>query len=185
MGPAYLRKPVSEGPIRTDIMTGSIELPTEELRKQYRHLSFCQSSSLDDRQTITQLARSEPDEQQVPTNQRTFRQTTCREETRDEYELDTIASATNSWSVKLSKTRMLTRWLELSRAQSLTLAYDQDMISKLYLENSLADLANNLALKAWLKHAGKDKLNLVNKGNMKNMVVVIGTRSQRYSQGLK
>ena len=37
MGPAYLRKPVSEGPIRTDIMTGSIELPTEELRKQYRH----------------------------------------------------------------------------------------------------------------------------------------------------
>ena len=36
MGPAYLRKPVSEGPIRTDIMTGSIELPTEEVRKQYR-----------------------------------------------------------------------------------------------------------------------------------------------------
>ena len=54
MGPAYLRKPVSEWLIRTDIMTGSIELPSEELRKQYRHLSFCQSSSLNEKQTITQ-----------------------------------------------------------------------------------------------------------------------------------
>ena len=87
--------------------------------------------------------------------------------------MDTIASSTNSWSVALSKTRMLTRWLELSRAQSLTLAYNQGMISKLYLENSLADLANNLALKAWLKHAGKDTINLMNNGKMKNMVVVI------------
>ena len=87
--------------------------------------------------------------------------------------MDTIASSTNSWSVALSKTRMLTRWLELSRAQSLTLAYDQGMISKLYLENSLADLANNLALKAWLKHSGKDTINLMNNGKMKNMVVVI------------
>jgi hypothetical protein len=166
---AYLRKPVSEWPIKTDIMTGSIELPTEELRKQYRHLSFGQSSSSNDIQTITQLARSEPEEEQGPTTQRTFSQTTCREK----HDLDTIASSTNSWSVALSKTRMLTRWLELSRAQSLTLAYNQGMISKLYLENSLADLANNLALKAWLKHAGKDTINLMSKGKMKNMVVVI------------
>ena len=47
------------------------------------------------------------------------------------------------------------------------------MISKLYLKKRLADLANSLALKAWLKHAGKDTINLMNKGKMKNMVVVI------------
>ena len=115
-------------------------------------------------QTITKLARLEQEDEQAPSTQRT-----CREK----HDLDTIASSTNSWSVALSKTRMLTRWLELSRAKSLALAYDQGMISKLYLENSLADLANNLALKAWLKHAGKDTINLMNNGKMKNMVVVI------------
>ena len=36
-GPAYLRLPESEWPIRTDIMEDAKELPKEEMRKQYRH----------------------------------------------------------------------------------------------------------------------------------------------------
>ena len=61
------------------------------------------------------------EDEQVPIAQRTFSQSTCREK----HELDKIASSTNSWSVALSKTQMLTRWLELSREKSLTLAYEE------------------------------------------------------------
>ena len=32
-GPSYLKQPEADWPIRTDIMSGSIDLPTEELRK--------------------------------------------------------------------------------------------------------------------------------------------------------
>ena len=39
-GPAYLQLPEEEWPIRTDVMSGPLELPPEELRKQYKHLSF-------------------------------------------------------------------------------------------------------------------------------------------------
>ena len=39
-GPAYLKLPDSEWPLRTDIMSGTVELPSEELRKQYKHLDF-------------------------------------------------------------------------------------------------------------------------------------------------
>ena len=35
-----MKKPESEWTIRTDIMSGTIELPTEELRKQFRHTAF-------------------------------------------------------------------------------------------------------------------------------------------------
>ena len=110
-GPAFLKLPIAEWPIRTDIMTGTVDLPTEELRKQYRHMSFRQSTDS------------------------------------EVHELDKIASSTNSWSVAMSKTRILTRWLELVRGKSLTLAHEQGMISRLCLENSLANLANNMALK--------------------------------------
>ena len=144
-GPAFLKKPVSEWPIRTDIMTGTVELPTEELRKQYRHTSFERSSSRNDMQTFSKpgLSLKEPE---VQSSHKTFRQSTGTEE----HKLDKIASSTNSWTVALSKTRMLTRWLELSRGKSLTMAYEQGMISRLYLENCLANLANNMVLKLWL-----------------------------------
>ena len=98
-----------------------------------------------------------------------FRQSTDSEV----HELDKIASSTNSWSVALSRTRMLTRWLELSRGKSLTLAHEQGMISRLYLENRLANLANNMALKLWLQHAGKESIILMNKGKLRNMVIEI------------
>ena len=39
-GPAYLKLPETEWPVRTDIMSGTVELPSEELRKQYKHLAF-------------------------------------------------------------------------------------------------------------------------------------------------
>ena len=32
-GPAYLKLPESEWPLRTDIMSGTVELPSEELRE--------------------------------------------------------------------------------------------------------------------------------------------------------
>ena len=39
-GPAYLKLLDSEWPLRTDIMSGTVELPSEELRKQYKHFPF-------------------------------------------------------------------------------------------------------------------------------------------------
>ena len=166
-GPAFLKKPVSEWPMRTDIMTGTVELPTEELRKQYRHMTF-EKSSKTNMQTFSK-PKSTLGEQEVHGSHRTFRQSTVAED----HELDKIASSTNSWTVALSKTRMLTRWLELSRGRSLTMAYEQGMISKLYLENCLANLANNMALRLWLQHAGKETIIMMNKGKLRNMVIEI------------
>ena len=42
-GPAYLWEDEESWPIRTDIMTGPLDLPQDELRKQYRHLTFHQT----------------------------------------------------------------------------------------------------------------------------------------------
>ena len=39
-GPAYLKLPETDWPVRTDIMSGTVELPSKELRKQYKHLAF-------------------------------------------------------------------------------------------------------------------------------------------------
>jgi hypothetical protein len=96
-------------------MTGTVELQTEELRKQYRHLSFDQSSSMNNMHAFTKHGLSLK-ENEVQNSHRAFRQSTGREK----HELDKIASSTNSWSFALSKRRMLTRWLELSREKSLT-----------------------------------------------------------------
>ena len=41
-GPAYLWEEEQHWPIRTDIMGGPQDLPQEELRKQYKHMSFQQ-----------------------------------------------------------------------------------------------------------------------------------------------
>ena len=113
-------------PIRTDIMTGTIELPTEELRKQYRHLSFGQSSSQNDMHSFPEQGLVTQEDEQVQLAQRTFSQSTSRET----HVLDEIVSSTNSWSVALSKTRMLSRWLELSGENSLTLAYEQGSVNR-------------------------------------------------------
>ena len=89
------------------------------------------------------------------------------------HELDAVAESTNKWSVALSKTRMLTRWLELSRAKSLSVACDRGWISTLYMENRLAEMANTLALKFWLKHAGKATIKLMQEGGLRNMVIEV------------
>ena len=78
-----------------------------------------QSSSQNDMHSFPEQGLVTQEDEQVQLAQRTFSQSTSRET----HELDTIASSTNSWSVALSKTRMLTRWLELSGENSLTLAY--------------------------------------------------------------
>ena len=57
--------------------------------------------------------------------------------------LDAIAESRNKWSVALSKTRMLTRWLELSRAKSLSVACDRGWISTLYMENRLEEYGHS------------------------------------------
>ena len=45
-GPAYLWLDEKELPIRTDIMSGSLDLPQEELRKLYNHLTFHQTTEI-------------------------------------------------------------------------------------------------------------------------------------------
>ena len=71
----------------------------------------------------------------------------------------------------LRKTRNLTKWLEITRERNLKLAYSVGWISKLRLENELAELANRLAVKCWLKHAGKETIKLMKKGKLRNMVI--------------
>ena len=44
-------------------------------------------------------------------------------------------------------------------------------ISRLRLENELAELSNRLAVKCWLKHAGKETIKLMEKGKLKNKVI--------------
>ena len=47
-GPAYLWEDEQSWPIRTDIMGGPQDLPQEELRKQYRHMTFHQTEKKPD-----------------------------------------------------------------------------------------------------------------------------------------
>ena len=82
--------------------------------------------------------------------------------------LDQISRKTNSWKVALRKTRNLTKWLEITRERKLKLAYSVGWISRLRLENELAELSNRLAVKCWLKHAGKETIKLMEKGKLKN-----------------
>ena len=89
------------------------------------------------------------------------------------HELDAIADSTNKWLIALAKARMLTRWLELSRSKSLTTACDKGWISTLYMENRLAEMANTLALKCWLNHAGKATIKLKQEGGLRNMVIEV------------
>ena len=114
-GPAYLKLPESEWPHRTDIMSGTVEFPSEELRKQYKHLAFQLTSQPE------QTAHMQQPVQPMISSQE------------HKHELDVITDSTNKWSVALVKTRMLTRWLEISRSKSLTSACDKGWISTLYM----------------------------------------------------
>ena len=53
------------------------------------------------------------------------------------------------------------------------MACDKGWISTLYMENRLAEMANTLALRSWLKHAGKQTTKLMERGGLKNMVVEV------------
>ena len=85
--------------------------------------------------------------------------------------MDQISRKTNSWKVALRKNRNLTKWLEVTRERKLKLAYSVGWISRLRLENELAELSNRLAVKCWLKHAGKETIKLMENGKLKNMVI--------------
>ena len=82
-------------------------MPSEELRKQDKHLAFQMTSQPE------QTAHM-----QQPVQTRIISQV-------HKHELDVIEDSTNKWSVALAKTRMLTRWLELSRSKSLINACDK------------------------------------------------------------
>ena len=76
-GSAYLKLPESECPLRTDIMSGTVELPSKELRKQYKHLAF---------QLAAQPVQHDKLEQQVKVRTSTHS---------SKHELDAIAESTN------------------------------------------------------------------------------------------
>ena len=138
-GPEYLLLPEENWPIKTDVMTGALELPPEELRKQYKHLSFAVKS-----QKVTEEVR---------------------------HELDEIASKTNCWKTALRKTRFLTRWFEKVRTKKFLEMRSRGWLTTLQLEQHLSEMANKLAVKYWLRHAGKETMKMVNKGKLKNMVI--------------
>ena len=78
-GPAYLKLPESEWPVRTDIMSGTLELPYEELRKQYKQLAF--------QLTAKQVQPAEKViDKRIGTSS-------------SKHELDVIAESTNDWQV--------------------------------------------------------------------------------------
>ena len=89
------------------------------------------------------------------------------------HELDYVADNTNEWSIALSRTKALTRWLELHRTHTLQLAWARGWMSSLQLEHELASLATKLGLDCWLRHAGKDTLKLLENGGLRNMVVEV------------
>ena len=138
-GPDYLRLPEEDWPIRTDVMSGPLELPPEELRKQYKHLSFA--------------VKTGPYRKEY------------------KHELSEIAESTTSWKVALKKTRLMSRWFEKVRTKKLEEMRLRGWLSNLQMEHKLAELANKLAVKYWLKHAGKETMKLVRKGGLKNMVI--------------
>ena len=135
-GPDYLKLPEEEWPIRTDVMSGPLELPPEELRRQYKHLSFTMKSGPEYKHELTE-----------------------------------IAERTTSWKVAIRQTRMLTRWFEKVRAKKLEEMRQRGWLSNLQMEHQLAELANKLAVKYWLKHTGKETMKLVERGGLKNMVI--------------
>ena len=132
-------------------MSGTVELPSEELRKQYKHLAF---------QLAAKQVKPAVVEKRIGTSS-------------SRHELDVIAESTNYWQVALDKTRLLTRWLEISRTKSLQEASARGWISVLYMENRLAEMANKLAVNCWLKHAGKATIILMEAGGLRNMVIEI------------
>ena len=133
---AYLKLPETEWPVRTDIMSGTVELPSEELRNQYMHLAF---------QLAAKQVKPAVVEKRIGTSS-------------SRHELDVITESTNDWQVAMDKMRLLKRWLEISRTKSLQEANARGWISVLYMENRLAEMANKLAVNCWLKHAGKATL---------------------------
>jgi hypothetical protein len=148
-GPAYLKSPESEWPIWLDIMEDSMELPREDMRKQYRHQAFQQN---------TKHGSKKP---------------RSSESALEKHELDHISDSTNNWSTALKITRTITRWLEKHRTTSIQLTWARGWMQSLQMEHKLANLATKLGLACWLNDAGKETITLMEKGGLRSTVIEI------------
>ena len=142
-GPRFITFPEDTWPINTSLAGLPADLPTEELRKQYRG-SYHQSS--------TYMTKHDP---------------------ADRSDLDNMARDTPTWKSLLQRTRTLLRWWSKVRERNLLQQEAAGLITYLQLELTLASMASDMVLNVWMRHAGRDTIKLMNLGGLANLNISI------------
>ena len=144
VGPHFLTTPEESWPINTSLAGLPTEVPSEELRKQYK--------------------AHHPNHSAMVTT------ATTRQDCLD---LSTMATDTSTWKELLRKTNTLLRWWSKTREHLLLRQQKMGLITYLQLELALAYMASDMALDVWMRHAGKDTLNMMKQGKLANLHIIV------------